>query len=338
MRRLPIPPDKDFTMHELIAWITATLGPEVDWKQVLLVAMTPVFAIATLIEWSVFRRRSGSWQTGPGERYDWKEMLANLGLGYGYYIAEAVMHVLLVGLIFSSVYAHRLWTLPINIWTIPLVFVVEEFCYYVYHRGAHRIRWFWSQHVSHHSGETMNVTNAARQSVLNGGIGVWLFFLPPIWLGVHPGLIALMLGINLAYQYFIHTEVVGKFHPALEWLLDTPSNHRVHHGRNAQYIDKNYGGVLMIFDHLFGTYQREVEKVEYGTPRQIRSYNFFVLNFHEFVDMLRDVAAPGPLLQRLQHLWMPPDWQRPGHTPINTWTVERKGTARDRAPAPLQTA
>lgn len=311
----------------ILAWINSVFGPVVDWKQVLLLAMTPVFALALALEWLVFRRRSGSWQTAPGERFHWKEVLANVSLGYGYYAAEAVMHVLLVGLIFTTVYEHRLWTLPINIWTVPLVFLVEEFCYYWYHRSAHRIRWFWSQHVSHHSGEIMNMSTASRQSILNGGIGVWLFFLPPIWLGVHPGLIAIMLGVNLAYQFFIHTEVVDKFHPWLEWLLDTPSNHRVHHGRNPQYIDKNYGGVLMIYDHLFGSYEPEVERVEYGIPQQIRSYNFFVLNFHEFVDMWRDVAAPGPLWQRLKHLWMPPEWRRPGHEPVHTWTVERKAGA-----------
>ncbi|SEQ68013.1 Sterol desaturase/sphingolipid hydroxylase, fatty acid hydroxylase superfamily [Solimonas aquatica] len=310
--------------EQMLGWLHSLFGPVVDWKQVLLLSMTPVFLLAFLTEWSVFRLRSGSWQTAPGERFYWKEVLANVSLGYGYYAAEAIMHLLLVGAIFATVYEHRLWTLPITVWTVPLVFVIEEFCYYWYHRAAHRVRWFWSQHVSHHSGEIMNMSTASRQSILNGGIGVWLFFLPPIFLGVHPGLIALMLGVNLTYQFFIHTEVVGKFHPFLEWLLDTPSNHRVHHGRNAQYIDKNYGGVLMIFDHLFGTYEPEVEKVEYGTPRQIKSYNFLVLNCHEFVDMLRDVAAPGPLWQRLKHLWMPPDWQRPGHTPIHTWTVERK--------------
>ena len=98
-------------------------------------------------------------------------------------------------------------------------------------------------------------------------------------------------------------------------------------GRNTQYIDKNYGGVVMLFDHLFGTYEPEQEKVLYGTPQQIKSHNWFVLNLHELVDMMRDVMAPGPELERLKHLWKPPGWVREGHEPIHTWTVERQQTA-----------
>jgi len=322
----------------IIAWVTAHLGEVVDWKQIVLVAMIPVFTLSFALEWISARVRNGSWQTGPGEHFDRRETLANIALGYSYPVADGIMNLLVVGAIFEFVWAHRLFTVPITGATLAAIFLVEEFCYYVYHRAAHRIRWFWCQHVSHHSGEVMNMSTAARQSVLNGLVGIWIFFLPPVWLGVHPGIIAAMVGLNLAFQWFVHTEMVPKLHPFFEWLLNTPSNHRVHHGRNPQYIDRNYGGVLMIYDHLFGSYAPEVEKVEYGLPMQIRSYNWLVLNFHEFVDLWRDVFAPGPLLQRLKHLWMPPEWQRAGHQPIHTWTVERAGLALPAMQPPAQPA
>jgi sterol desaturase/sphingolipid hydroxylase (fatty acid hydroxylase superfamily) len=140
-------------------------------------------------------------------------------------------------------------------------------------------------------------------------------------LGVPPAVVMFSLAVSLAYQYFIHTETVGKLPAWFEAVFNTPSHHRVHHGRNAKYIDKNYGGSLIIFDRLFGTFEEEVEKPEFGITHQIHSYNFLVLNLHEMVDMLRDVMAPGPIGQRLKHLVMPPDWQRPGHTPVRTWSV-----------------
>jgi sterol desaturase/sphingolipid hydroxylase (fatty acid hydroxylase superfamily) len=312
-------------MQDIIHWVNGIFGPHVDWKQVVVLTMTPLFILGLVVEFFWLRRKTGRWDVAePGQRFYWREVIASSSLGLGYYAAEAIMHLLLVGAALAWFWEHRFFTIPINVWTVIAAFFVEEFCYYWYHRTAHRVRWFWTQHVSHHSGETMNMSTAARQSILNGFIGVWFFFVPAILLGFHPGLILFMFGLNLSYQWFIHTESIPRLHPWIEWTLDTASNHRVHHGRNAQYIDKNYGGVLMIYDHLFHTYEAEVEKVEYGATRQIKSYNWFVLNFHELVDMWRDVLAPGPLWQRLKHLWMPPEWEREGHQRIHTWTVVRE--------------
>ncbi|HQV22834.1 MAG TPA: sterol desaturase family protein, partial [Agitococcus sp.] len=156
----------------------------------------------------------------------------------------------------------------------------------------------------------------------------FIFFFPLVWLGVPPPIVLFCYAVDLAYQYFVHTESIGKFPAWFEYIFDTPSNHRVHHGRNPQYIDKNYGGVLIIFDRMFGTYAKEAEKVEYGITEQIRSYNVLILNFHELVDMMRDVMAKGSLVQRLKHLYMPPDWTRPDHTPIRTWKTEHKEVAQ----------
>jgi sterol desaturase/sphingolipid hydroxylase (fatty acid hydroxylase superfamily) len=299
------------------AWLTGLLGNDVDWKQVLLAGMSPIFLLAFVVEFSAARKK------GRREQFHWKEIVANLALGTAYQIAEGAAWLLAVGSLFGWVYQHRLFDIPVNGWTILPIFVMVELCYYCFHRSSHRVRWWWAAHVPHHSGETMNFTTAMRQSVLNVFVGIFIFYLPPVLLGVPPAVVMFLLAVDLVYQYFVHTEAIGKLPAWYEYFFDTPSNHRVHHGRNAQYIDKNYGGVLIIFDRLFGTYAPEVEKVDYGIPRQIRSYNFLILNVHEMVDMWRDVLAPGPLWQRLKHLWMPPDWQRPGHAPVHTWTVER---------------
>lgn len=311
------------------AWLHALLGNDVDWKQVLLAGMSPIFLLVFLVEFSAARR------SGKREQFLWKEIIANLALGSVYQIAEALAWLFFTGTLFAWVYQHRLFDIPVNGWTIAPIFVMVECCYYWFHRSSHRVRWWWAAHVPHHSGETMNFTTAMRQSVLNVFVGTFIFYLPPVLLGVPPAVVMFLLAVDLVYQYFVHTEAIGTLPAWYEAIFDTPSNHRVHHGRNPAYIDKNYGGVLIIFDRLFGTYCKETEKVEYGIPRQIRSYNFLVLNVHELVDLLRDVAAPGPLWQRLKHLWMPPDWQRPGHAPVHTWTVERiAGPEALKAPSP----
>jgi len=151
-----------------------------------------------------------------------------------------------------------------------------------------------------------------RQSLLYAVTGWWLFFMPMVLLGVPPAVVFVLYGCNLSYQFFIHTEAVGKLHPWIEYWFDTPSNHRVHHGRNPQYVDRNFGGVLIVFDRWFGTFAEEREPVDYGLAvRQVRGRNLLVINFHEFVAMWRDVLRPGRMADRLKHLWKPPEWTRP---------------------------
>ena len=293
-------------MDAVTQWLVQMMGPDVDWKQVLLIGMSPIFVIAFLVEWQVMRGR------GRREQFEWRDILANLSLGGAYQVFELGAHIVITGVATTWIYQHRLFDVPVNAWTIVPIFVGVEFCYYWFHRSSHRVRWFWSAHVVHHSSERMNFTTAMRQSLLYSITGWWLFFCPLIFLGVPPAVVFFLYAVDLSYQYFVHTESVGKLPRWFEYVFDTPSNHRVHHGRNPQYIDKNYGGVLIIFDRWFGTYEAEREKVEYGiATRQPHSHNLLVLNFHEFIDMWRDVFRRGPLLQRVKHLLMPPEWERP---------------------------
>ena len=317
----------DFLYQTFTEALINVFGRAPGLSELILILMLPLFVSAFLLEWIHVRYRSGNWNIARNQTFWLREVAANYALGFGFYISSALMNVSYLLALWALLWEHRLFTIPVNVFTVIAAFFVQELCYYWYHRTAHRVRWFWAQHVSHHTGEIMNMSTAARQSILNGIIGTWIFFVPAVLLGFSPDLILGLLAANLAYQWFVHTESIGKFHPAIEWLFNTPSNHRVHHGRNTQYIDKNYGGVVMLFDHLFGTYEPEQEKVLYGTPQQIKSHNWFVLNLHELVDMMRDVMAPGPVLERLKHLWKPPGWVREGHEPIHTWTVERQQTA-----------
>lgn len=299
------------------AWLS-NLGENIEWRQLFLIGMTPLFLLVFLIEVQVLKRQ------GKGQSVHPKEVLANLGLGGSYLLMEGLMFVLLTGLVFDWAYEQRLWTVPVNTATAVFIFLAVEFCFYWFHRASHRVRWFWTAHVPHHSGEVMNFTTAMRQSVLNAFVCSWVFYLPLAFLGVPPAVIFFCLSVSLAYQYFIHTESIGKLPRWFEAIFNTPSHHRAHHGRDAHYIDRNFGGVFIVFDRMFGTFVEEGSRPNFGIPQQIRSYNFVVLNFHELFDLLRDVAAPGPWKERVKHLIMPPEWERPGHTPIRTWPVEEK--------------
>jgi len=304
-------------MQELMTQLN-TLLTSVDVKEWLLVLMTPFFVAALALEWLHYR---GS------NIFLFKDSVASVSLGGIYLVIEGLFQALLLVHIYGFVYAHRLMTIEITPLTFIALFIGLEFFYYWFHRASHRIRWFWAAHVAHHASEHMNFTTASRQSALYFFAGYWIFYIPLVWVGFEPIWVLFMYSINLAYQFFIHTQWIPKLHPAIEFVFNTPSHHRAHHGRNERYIDKNYGGVVIIFDRLFGTFVEESDDVpvDYGITRQVDSYNPVWLNLHEWVDMFRDIMKPGPLGQRLKHLWMPPEWVRPD--PAADATDARKANA-----------
>lgn len=293
-------------LAELTTWLHGIFGQDIDWKQVLLIGMTPVFIFSFLVEW-VYQTRVRT----KSEDFDIRDTFTNLSLGASYQVMEVIMWAVMTSAVFTLVYDYRVMDVSVTAWNAIPIFIGVEFCYYWFHRASHRVRWFWTAHVTHHSGEHMNFTMAMRQSMLNAFLGNFVFYLPMVILGVHPGVVMFMLAINLSYQYFVHTNMIGKLPAWFEFVFNTPSHHRVHHGKNAHYIDRNYGGVLIIFDRLFGTFEPEIETPVYGIVRQVHSNNFIVLNLHEMIDMWRDVMRPGPLAQRLKHIWGPPEWERP---------------------------
>ena len=229
------------------------------------------------------------WSWRRGQRiFHLGESLANLGILVGNNLLKPVT-LAWQYLIFELVQPFRCWTLPDAIWAYGLTFLAAELAYYWYHRLSHEIPLLWTIHHTHHSSQWMNLTTAVRLNWLGSFISP-LFFLPLILLGFDPLLLALSLGLGLFYQFFLHTELVGKLGPFEGLLLNTPSAHRVHHGSNEAYIDTNYGAVLIIWDRLFGTYSAETEAVRYGVTTGAVGNNPVKIVF-------------GPLLQFVRGEW-----------------------------------
>lgn len=275
-----------------------------DERQLIFVVATPVFIAVTL--WEYLRIRHDP------KRMDVPEALRNFALGAGYQLTELLFAGLIAFPVYAFLYHHRLLDLELN-WAMGLLtFLGVDFCFYWMHRSSHRIRWFWAAHVVHHSSERMNFSTAMRQNATNIFNGMWLFYVPLALIGFNPVWIGVAYALSLVYQFFIHTTLVGKLPGWVETVLNTPSHHRVHHGRNPGYIDRNYGGTLIVWDRLFGTFVAEDEQAppDYGITRPIHSRNLLVLWTHEYVDLFRAMARPGGRQARLKHLWKPPEWDR----------------------------
>lgn len=288
----------------LTLWETLAPWLALDERQLIFVVATPVFIGLTV--WEYFRIRQDP------AKMNLPEAIRNFALGAGYQTTELLFAGLIAFPVYALVYHFRLLDLELNALTVALTFIGVDFCFYWMHRCSHRMRWFWAAHVVHHSSERMNFSTAMRQNATNIFNGNWAFYLPLALIGFNPLWIGVAFALSLVYQFFIHTTVVNRLPRPIEWLFNTPSHHRVHHGRNPGYIDRNYGGTLIIWDRLFGTFVAEDEQSppEYGITTPVPSNNLFVLWTHEYRDMFRDMAQPGPMAQRLKHLWKPPEWQR----------------------------
>lgn len=222
--------------------------------------------------------------------YPWSETLASLGV-YLLRLPARLLRPLLATPVVLFVWSHRVATVPLDTaWGLALLFLAEELAYYWAHRGGHEIRWMWASHVVHHTPEHLHLASAFRLGGTELLSGNWLFYLPLYLLGLDPLAVGAMRALNLAYQFWLHTELVGRLGP-LEWILNTPSHHRVHHASNACYLDRNYGGIVIIWDRLFGTFarQRPETALTYGLAHPIASRNPVMLMFHEWIAILRDL-------------------------------------------------
>lgn len=197
--------------------------------------------------------------------------------------------------------------LPVNGWTWLAAIVLADLTYYLMHRVEHRVRLFWALHVVHHSSPCFDLTTAFRLSWFEGAVE-WLFFAPLVLLGFDPVQVLIAVIVVVQYQAWIHTTKIGRLGP-LEGVFNTPSAHRVHHGRNRRYLDRNFGGILMLWDRLFGTYEPEGEDVDYGITTPLNSRNPLVINGHEFVAIVRDVVAAPGWRNRMLTLFAPPGWR-----------------------------
>lgn len=252
-------------------------------------------SIAVEIGWYLLRRRRA---------YPWREMLSSVVI----YVLRAPAKLLRPMVVLPLAYlawSHRLTTVPLNtVWGIAVLFLGVELAYYWMHRCSHEIRWLWASHVVHHTPEQIHLASAFRLGVTELFSGTWLFYFPLYWLGLDPVAVSGMLAVNLLYQFWLHTEMVGRLGP-LEWILNTPSHHRVHHASNPEYLDRNYGGIVIFWDRLFGTFAAEQPQtpITYGLVHPLGSLNPFKIAFHEWIAMSRDFMRAKTWRARLRQLF-----------------------------------
>lgn len=232
-------------------------------------------------------------------------------------LLEGPLRLLLV-IPYAWLYEHaRLWTLdPTSPWTWLLGFVAVDFCFYWAHRSLHRYNLLWGAHQPHHSSEDFNLSTALRKGAFQTAFD-WPFYLPLALLGLPLPLFLVLLGAQLVYQFWIHSQHVGRL-GMLEWFMVTPSNHRVHHGQNDRYIDKNHGGVFIVWDRLFGTFADETEVVRYGVTTPVRTFDPLRLQFSWWRLLWADAVATRSWWDKLRLWWMPTGW-RPADVRARPW-------------------
>jgi sterol desaturase/sphingolipid hydroxylase (fatty acid hydroxylase superfamily) len=264
----------------------------------------PFFGVTLLIEPWLLRRQARAGKRVAG--YEARDRNASLGMGLGSLVFVTAINLAIFALA-GRAFAHRVCDLGTGAlgWVVALV--GWDLAYYWHHRAEHRSRLLWACHVNHHSSRFYNLSTALRQP-WTPFAGLVLY--PPLALvGVAPWMIMVSGGLNLVYQYWIHTEVVDRMPAWFEAVLNTPSHHRVHHGSNPRYIDKNYGGVLIVWDRLFGTFEPEREPVDYGLTKNIETYNLLSIAFHEYAAVARDTLAARGWRDRIGTLLHGPEWR-----------------------------
>lgn len=276
-----------------------------------------IFSSVMLAEYGYARYR------GRRAVYHGKETLANLATGASYKIIDGIAVALFIQAFYLWVSQYGLqWSPPLTWWSVLILIVFIDFCFFINHVLMHKVRWFWNVHVTHHSSEHMNFSTALRQNFTFALSGSWLFWwIPAALIGFDKDWVLLAIEGNLVYQFFLHTEQVGRL-GWLEKIFNTPSHHRVHHGSNPQQIDRNFGGIFIFWDYIFGTFrdERDAGEIRYGVTRMpARPYDPFYLQVHDWAAMFRDVWR----YKDLRILYRHPDW-----------VLEQYGTGENREPQP----
>lgn len=267
----------------------------------------PFFIIAMLLELYVTTRENI-------KTYEKKDAFSSIAMGLGN-VALGFLSKGLVLLAFFYIYDHfRLFTIPVAWWSFVLLLFADDLSYYWFHRISHECRLFWASHVVHHSSQHYNLSTALRQT-WSGSFYSFVFWLWLPLLGFHPAMILLQMSVSLLYQFWIHTEAIDKLPKWFEAIMNTPSHHRVHHGSNPLYLDRNHAGIFIIWDKLFGTFQPELkdEKVVYGLVKNINTYNPIKIAFLEWIFLFKDTFTGKKALKyRLLYLVKPPGWRHDG--------------------------
>lgn len=246
--------------------------------------------------------------------YHTKDSVTSLSMGIGNVILGFISKAIVITAFYFVYDNFRIFTIPIALWSFILIFFADDFSYYWFHRISHQCRLFWASHVVHHSSQHYNLSTALRQT-WSGGFYTFIFWLWLPLVGFHPGMILLQMSISLLYQFWIHTEAINKMPKWFEAIMNTPSHHRVHHGSNPIYLDRNHAGILIIWDKLFETFQEELkdEKVIYGLVSNINTYNPIKVAFIEWFYMFKDTLKHRiSFKNRINYLLKPPGWKHDG--------------------------
>lgn len=286
-----------------------------DWGDVgapmdnLILAAIPFFVLFLAIEMVALRHAAHEHAADASTPigYAPKDTATSITMGLGSLGFKAVVKLGAL-VVFAGVYELSPLKMPMDTWWPWLIlFFAEDLSFYAYHRGHHRIRMLWATHVTHHSSQYFNLSTALRQD--------WSPFTAPIFwlwlavLGFPPWAILLAQSWNLLYQFLLHTETVKKLPRPIEFVFNTPSHHRVHHGVQDKYLDKNYAGILILWDRLFGSFQAEQERVVYGLTKNIETYNPIKVGYHEWVALIGDVRRARRWRDRFGYLFRGPGWQ-----------------------------
>ncbi|MFI0899968.1 sterol desaturase family protein [Streptomyces sp. NPDC020983] len=261
----------------------------------------PAFVLLTVVEVISYRIHPDEDAAG----YTGRDTATSLSMGLGSLVTDALWKIPVVA-VYSALYALTPLRVPVHWWTVLLMLLAQDFSYYWSHRGHHVVRLLWACHVVHHSSRSFNLSTALRQPWTS--LTSWPFYLPLVALGVHPAALAFCSSVSLVYQFWIHTERIDKLPRPLELVLNTPSHHRVHHASQGSYLDRNFGGILIVWDRLFGSFTAETERPVYGLTKNIATYNPLRVATHEYAALARDLAGATSWRDRLGHLVNGPGW------------------------------
>ena len=273
----------------------------------IIVYAIPFFLLAMLLEFFVGSAKNI-------KVYSTKDAFSSIAMGLGNVFIGFVSKLFVFAALYYVYENFRIFTVPITWWSFIILIFLDDFSYYWFHRTSHENRFFWASHVVHHSSKHYNLSTALRQT-WTGGFYSFIFWLWLPLIGFHPGMIIFQMSISLLYQFWIHTELIQKMPKWIEFFFNTPSHHRVHHGSNPIYLDRNHAGILIIWDKLFGTFQPELEseKVKYGLVVNIKTYNPIVIAFNEWGALFKDLIIKNVSLRnRIKYLYKPPGWKHDG--------------------------
>ena len=268
----------------------------------------PVFFAAIAIEMVLVRI------FGTRVEMDGRDDAVSIFLGLASTVTNGASAFPTVAMLFWAA-QYQLVAIPLTVASVVACFLLDDLRYYLHHRIAHRCRWPWAMHVTHHSSTHFNLAVALRQGWTKHFSGTTFLKIPLVLIGFDPLVVIFCGALNAIYQFFLHTQTIDKLPAWFEAVFNTPSHHRVHHGKNPQYLDRNYAGTLIIWDKMFGTFAAEDpnDLPEFGLVKDIETLNPLKIIFHEYWNVVKDVFTPGlTLMQRVLYVVAPPGWSHDG--------------------------